>query len=91
MTITEIKQILSKKISQKGYILEERKSTTTDSWYFKIYSGTYSLMFRVANHSSGSNIITLRTDKKITRQQVERFAVNRCNDLSKRVVKEFLF
>ena len=90
MTITEVKQILEKQINQKGYVLEERKSTTTDSWYFKIYSGRYSLMFRVSNHRTGSNITTLRLDKNISRKQVERFAINRCCDLSNRVVKEFL-
>lgn len=90
MTITEIKKILEKEINQKGYSLEERKSTSTDSWYFKIYSGAYSLMFRVANHKTKANITTLRLDKKVNRQQVEQFAANRCKDLSKRVVKSFL-
>ena len=52
MKINEVKQIIEEQIKRKGYRLEERKSASTGSWYFKIYSAEVSLLFRVSDHKT---------------------------------------
>ena len=88
MNINEVKQIIQAQIKRKGYLLEERKSVSTGSWYFKIYaSPDVSLLFRVSDHKTKKDVITLRLDHKLTRDGVIRFVNNRCQDLSYRHVK----
>ncbi len=87
MRIDEVKNIIEKKVARKGYRLEERKSATTDSWYFKICSGKASLLFRVADHKTKADVITLRLDHKSTPKSVEGFVENRCRDLGDRVLR----
>lgn len=90
MTINEIKNIVKQYTDRKGYVLEERKSVSTGSWYFKIYCGESSLLFRVADHKTKSSVITLRLDHKISRDSVERFVKNRCDELGYRHLKSIL-
>ena len=90
MKINEVKQIIEEQIKRKGYRLEERKSSSTGSWYFKIYSAEVSLLFRVSDHKTKKDIITLRVDHKLTRDAIIRFTNNRCEDLSYRRVKILL-
>lgn len=90
MKIEDVTRIIKKQVAQKGYVLEERKSVSTDSWYFKIYSGDCSLLFRISDHKTKSDIITLRLDKKTTQKTVEGFIINRCKDLSDRKLKMLL-
>ena len=90
MNINEIRNIIQKQARTRGYRLEERKSVSTDSWYFKIYHGEDSLLFRVANHKTASSVITLRTDHKISREAVERFVRNRCDELGYRHLNSVL-
>ena len=77
MQINDIKRIMKQEVEKKGYILEERKSTTTNSWYFKICAGKQSLMFRVSDHQTKADLITLRIDKHITEKSVVGFIDNR--------------
>jgi len=90
LNMEAIRNMAKQIIKQKGYDFEERKSSSTNSWYFKIKSGDYSLLFRVSDHKTGSNVITLRVDKNTNYKVVERFIGNRCSDLSARVVKSAL-
>lgn len=90
MTKIEIKKLIEKKVACKGYKLEEIDSLSTESMYFKISSGNTSLTFRVSDHKTSRNLITLRVDHKTNRQLIENFIENRCKDLSKRRVKELL-
>ncbi len=90
LNIEAIRQIFKQKVSQKGYFFEERKSTSTNSWYFKIYSGSYSLLFRVSDHKGRKKITTLRVDKHTNYKMVEKFITNRCEDLGTRIVKSSL-
>lgn len=92
MTIEQVTKILRDGAERRGYIIEERPSSSTSSRYFKLFSGDTSLMFRVADHKArpDANVITLRLDKKNTPQGVERFIANRCADLSYRRTRELL-
>lgn len=90
LNIDAIRSMAKQIIQRKGYEFEERKSSSSNSWYFKIKSGEYSLLFRVSDHKTGSNVITLRVDKNTNYKVVERFIGNRCEDLSARVVKAAL-
>ena len=90
MSINDIRDIVIKQATSRGYRCEERKSSSTDSWYFKIYSIDTSLLFRVSNHTTRKNVITLRTDRKMRREDVLRFVNNRLDDLSFRRVKSLL-
>lgn len=90
MNIDVIRQILKRKVEQKGYVFEERKSSSTNSWYFKVSSGEFSLLFRVSDHKTKANVMTLRYDKKTNFKSVEAFIDNRCNDLGRRIVKSVL-
>jgi hypothetical protein len=90
MKMENITNIIEQTVSKKGYKIEERKSISTDSWYFKIYSDQYSLMFRLSDHPTKSDVITLRTDKNLSYKQLVRFVENRCRDLSDRKLKGLL-
>lgn len=90
MQINEITQIIKKEITKQGYFVEERKSSTTNSWYFKIHDGKYSMLFRVSDHSAKIDVTTLRYDKHMTPVNVKRFAINRCKDFEKRKLKAIL-
>ena len=90
MSTAEIIKIIEKTVDKKGYDIETRKSISTESVYFKIYSGDYSLLFRISDHATKKDVITLRTDLKLTPEKVEGFARNRCRDLSDRKLKGVL-
>ena len=90
MEMENIAKIIRAEVNKKGYNLEERKSVSTDSWYFKIYDEKYSLLFRLSDHNTKKDVVTLRVDKKLTQKAVQTFIQNRCNDLSKRRLKGLL-
>lgn len=90
MEMENIAKIIRAEVNKKGYSLEERKSVSTDSWYFKIYDEKYSLLFRLSDHNTKKDVVTLRVDKKLTQKAVQTFIQNRCNDLSKRRLKGLL-
>ena len=90
MQISEVTRIIRNEVKKQGYLLEERASQSSSSQYFKLYSGDTSLMFRIADHATKSNIMTLRIDKKTTARSVEGFIRNRCRDLGARHVRNIL-
>lgn len=90
MEMENIAKIIRTEVNKKGYVLEERKSTSTNSWYFKIYDEKYSLLFRLSDHDTYKDVVTLRVDKKLTQQKVQSFIQNRCSDLSRRRLKGLL-
>lgn len=92
MNIEQVSKILRDGATRRGYMIEERRSGSTSSRYFKLFAGDTSLMFRVADHQAkpDANVITLRLDKKNTPQNIERFIANRCADLSYRRTRELL-
>lgn len=90
LKVEAVRNIIRQKVAQKGYVLEERKAVSTDSWYFKLVSGQYSLLFRVSDHKTDTKVVTLRVDKNTNYKTVERFVENRCKDLGARVVKSAL-
>ena len=47
-------------------------------------------MFRLSDHPTKSDVITLRTDKNLSYKQLVRFVENRCRDLSDRKIKALL-
>lgn len=88
--IETIRKAVRTAAQKRGYELEERKSSTTNSWYFKISTGDESLLFRISDHKTETNVITLRLDKKTSYKNIVGFIDNRCNDLSARVIKKAL-
>lgn len=84
MTINGIKQIFQNVATQKGYQLEERPSLSTNSYYFKLLGASSSILFRVSDHATRDNVVTLRIDKKLNVDRVRGFILNRCADLSVR-------
>ena len=90
MKMENVAQIITQEANKKGYKIEERKSVSTDSMYFKIYSDNYSLLFRLSDHPTKSDVITLRVDKNLNYKQIVRFVDNRCRDLSDRKLKSLL-
>lgn len=90
MNMETVRLIIKKEVQRIGYELEERKSTTSDSWYYKISNGTESLMFRISDHKTKSNVVTFRVDKKTDMVKLLGFIHNRCDGLSKRTLKKAL-
>lgn len=90
MKYQEIIRIIETEVKNKGYILEKRDSLSTDSHYFKIYNGDCSLLFRISDHMTKSNVITLRIDRCRSIGDVQKFIRNRLNDLSYRRLKSIL-
>ena len=81
-TIDTIRNTIRNIVEKRGYVLEERKSGSTDSWYFKIRSGENSLLFRISDHKTKTNVITLRVDHKTSFKNIVSFINNRCDDLA---------
>ena len=90
MTYEQVAQIIFKEAKKAGYVVEERKSVKTTSRYYTISSGKYSMLMRVSDHSTHSNVITLRIDRKNTCETVGNFIKNRLSDLSRRERKAVL-
>lgn len=88
MNLEQVRQILFKETKRKGYILEERPSTTTSSRYYIIRSGEESVEFRVSDHSGNTKMLTLRLDHRLSPKSVTGFINNRIKALSyKRVMR----
>lgn len=90
MSYNETLTIIRQELKKSGYRYEERNSISTDSIYFKIYSGDQSLLFRVADHNTNKDVITLRVDHRTNEKIVRNFIRNRIDNLSYRVVKSHL-
>ena len=90
MKYEQVAQIIYREAKRAGYVVEERKSVSTNSMYYTLHAGNYSLMFRVSDHKTPSNVITLRIDHKSTEKTAENFVKNRIKDLGYRVVKGVL-
>lgn len=90
MEIETIRQIFIKEVKRKGYNIEENKSLSTNSWYFTLSSGKYSMVIRVSDHNSKKDISTLRIDKIKKTKNVESYIHNRCQDLHERKMKAIL-
>jgi len=90
MTLNHVDAIVTQALKKSGYTSERRESVSTNSIYYKIYSSSgCDLMFRVADHSTKSDVITLRVDKKLTEQSIKNFVSNRVADLGHRALKKF--
>lgn len=87
MTYEQVAQIIFKEAKRAGYVVEERRSVSTSSVYYTLSSGKCSLLFRVSDHKTKSNVITLRIDHKSTAKTAESFVKNRIKDLGYRSVK----
>ncbi len=87
MNLEQVRQILFKETKRKGYVLEERPSTTTSSRYYIIRSGEESVEFRVSDHPGNTKMLTLRLDHRLNPESVSGFINNRIKALSyKRVM-----
>lgn len=84
MTINGVREIFHSVARQKGLNLEERPSRSTNSWYFILHGVSTSLLFRVSDHPTRNNVITLRIDKRLSADRVKAFMANRCADLGVR-------
>lgn len=87
ISYAQVSQIVFKEAKKAGYVVEERKSVTTSSVYYTVKSDTCSLLFRVADHKTRSNVITFRVDYKSTLTNLENFVKNRMKDLGHRRLK----
>lgn len=90
INIENARLVINRIVTKKGYTIEEHKSATTNSWYFKICCGEESLLFRLSDHQTYKDIITLRIDKVNKQKHLESFVNNRCKDLSDRIIKKNL-
>ncbi len=90
MTYQQVANIIFREAKKAGYVVEERKSISTNSVYYKLANNTCSLLFRVSDHNTRSNVITLRIDRKSTDKTAENFIKNRIKDLGYRTVKTVL-
>ncbi len=87
MTYEQVAQIVFKEAKRAGYVVEERRSVSTQSVYYTLINGKYSLLFRVSDHKTCSRVITLRIDHKSTAKTAESFVKNRIKDLGYRTLK----
>ena len=87
----QISQIVIKEAKKAGYVIEERDSVSTNSIYYTLRSGKTSLLFRVADHPTHSNVITFRWNYKSgSAENLQRFVKNRIRDLGHRSMKAIL-
>ena len=87
MSYEQIAQIIFKEAKKAGYVVEERRSVSSNSMYYTLHGAKCSLLFRVSDHKTTSNVITLRIDHKSTSKTAESFVKNRIKDLGYRELK----
>lgn len=90
MSLEQVRLILFAETKRKGYILEERPSVSTTSRYYLIRSGNQIVEFRVADHQGNTRMITLRTDRRLSKESVSGFINNRIKSLSYKSLMEIL-
>lgn len=90
ISYAQIAQIIYKEAKKAGYVVEERRSVSTSSVYYTVKYESCSLLFRVADHKTKSNVITFRIDHKSSLQAAENFVKNRMKDLGHRRLKLLL-
>ena len=90
MSFEQVRQILFKELTGKGYVLEERSSLSSNSRYYLIRSGNQIVEFRVSDHKGTTSLITLRTDHKLSKESVTGFIQNRLKSLSYKSLMEAL-
>lgn len=71
-------------LSDLGYKIEKRPSQSTNSCYFKITNRYTSMIFRISDHKTHKNIMTLRLDKENSEETVKKFVRNRIKDFNRR-------
>lgn len=89
MTIDHALGIIRRELKRSGYDVTERKSLTTKSVYFDVSNIDVNLCFRVSDHSTVKNVITLRVDMIKNEAEVVGFVRNRIGGLRKRSMKRF--
>lgn len=90
MNYEQVSQIVAKEVKKAGYVVIERRSVSTDSVYYTVKSGEFSLLFRVSDHKTRSDVITFRIDHKFSVANFEHFVKNRIKDLGHRHLKAVL-
>ena len=90
MNYEQVSQIIFREVKASGYRVTERKSISTNSVYYTLISDRCQLMFRVSDHKTDSNVITLRVDHKNNEQTTINFIRNRIKDLKYRNLKTIL-
>lgn len=90
MTYETISKIIFKEVEALGYRVTERKSVSTNSVYYTLFSSKSQLMFRVSDHKTDKNIVTLRVDQKGVEKNAIHFIRNRIKDLQYRNLKAVL-
>ena len=90
MTHEQVAQIIIKEVKKAGYMVETHQSVSTSSIYYKLSNGRCTLMFRVSDHNTKKNVITLRLDTHNSQQSVESFVKARIKDLGYRILKHTL-
>ena len=90
MSYEQISAIVFKEAEAFGYKVTERRSLSTNSVYYTIYAGKVKLMFRVSDHGTNKNVITLRIDHKNVSKIAVSFVKNRIKDLRYRNLKSVL-
>lgn len=91
MTREEIKNIMIKEIKARGYDYELSMSESTESVYIELICGKTRLLFRLSDHFTKKDIITLRFDMCKTKKDVIKFLQNRIRDLQDRSRKNGLW
>lgn len=90
-TANQIVQEELRKWERKGYQTSVKFSQTTQSSYYCVSDGAYSVAFRVSDHpTKKSSICTLDLSYKTDVDNVRRFVANRVHGLRKRAVQTAL-
>lgn len=93
LSIEAVTNIIVKELKQSDYAVDVKRmdSKSSQSCYFSIKGDSgVSMLFRISDHPTKKNVMTLRVDKKLNKQQVQRFVHNRVKDLKQRTLKVLL-
>lgn len=90
ITLDHALGIIRRELKKSGYEVSERKSLTSNSVYFCIKgSGNTQLMFRVSDHNTQKNVVTLRVDMTKSEKEIVGFVKNRIMGTQKRALRHF--
>ena len=90
ITLDHALGIIRRELKKSGYEINERKSLTSNSVYFCIKGSSESqLLFRVSDHGTQKNIVTLRVDMAKSEKEIIGFVKNRIMGTQKRALRNF--
>lgn len=92
MKLNHALSIIERELSKSGYEYKRHNSKSSESVYYSLSNGKgITLLFRVSDHRTRTDVITFRVDHKSTEKLLIAFVKNRVKGLQQRSLDSLLY